>query len=99
MHSKERNEVSKTMKHDKFTITTKELDFMKLNKKIHTYELENGYKPYLFMNEDTIDELVNIIGLSCDELTGVLLNGLRGTYCGMKTFCDNTMQFGDVKMR
>lgn len=99
MQSKERNEVSKTMKHDKFTITTKELDFMKLNKKIHTYELENGYKPYLFMNEDTIDELVNIIGLSCDELTGVLLNGLRGTYYGMKTFCDDTMQFGDVEMR
>lgn len=40
------------MKHDKFTITTKELDFMKMNKKIHTYELENGYKPYLFMNAD-----------------------------------------------
>jgi hypothetical protein len=96
---KERNEVSKTMKYDRFTITTKELAFMKLNKKIHTYELENGYKPYLFMNEDTIDELVNIIGLSCDGLTGVQSNGLCGTYCGMKTFCDNTMQFGEVEMR
>lgn len=96
---KERNKVSKTMKHDRFTITTKKLDFMKLNEKIHTYELENGYKPYLFMNEDTIDELINIIGFSCDGLTGIQSNGLCGTYCGMKTFCDNTMQFGDVEMR
>ena len=51
------------------------------------------------MNEDTIGELVNIIGLSCDGLTGVQSNGLCGTYCGMKTFCDNTMQFCDVEMR
>ena len=87
------------MKPDRFTITTKKLDFMKLNEKIHTYKLENGYKPYLFMNEDTIDELVNIIGLSCDGLTGVQSNGLCGTYCGMKTFCDNTMQFSEVEMR
>lgn len=87
------------MKPDRFTITTKKLDFMKLNEKIHTYKLENGYKPYLFMNEDTIDELVNIIGLSCDGLTGVQSNGLCGMYCAMKTFCDNTMQFGEVEMR
>ena len=49
------------MKPDRFTTTTKKLDFMKLNENIHTYQLKNGYKPYLFMNEDTIDELVNIV--------------------------------------
>ena len=87
------------MKPDRFTITTKELNFMKLNEKIHTYKLENGYKPYLFMNEDTIGKLVNIIGLSYDGLTGVQSNGLCGMYYGMKIFCDNTMQFGDVEMR
>lgn len=37
---KERNEVSKAMKPDRFTITTKKLDFMKLNEKIRAYELE-----------------------------------------------------------
>lgn len=88
------------MKPDRFTITTKKLDFMKLNEKIRIYELENGYKPYLFMNEDTIDELVNIIGLSHDGITGVQSNGLCGMYyCAMKTFCDNTMQFGEVELR
>ena len=87
------------MKPDRFTITTKKLDFMKLNEKIHTYELENGYKPYLFMNEDTINELTNIIGLSANGLSGASPSGYCGTYCGRKTFCDETMQFGDVEMR
>lgn len=38
------------------------------------------------MNEDTIDELVNIIGLSCDGLTGVQSNGLCGMYCAKSTW-------------
>lgn len=99
VQSKERNEVSKAMKPDGFAITTKKLDFMKLNRKIHIYELENVYKPYLFMNEDTIDELVDIIELSCDGLTGTQSNGLCGTYYGIKTFCDNSMQFGEVELK
>lgn len=50
------------------------------------------------MNEDTIGELLNIIGLSSDGITCVNPNGLGGTYYGRKTFCDNTMQFGEVEM-
>ena len=98
-HLKERNEVSKTMKPDRFTIRTNQLDFMKLNEKIYTYELENGYNPYLFMNSDTIDGLTNIVGFHDDGLMGFTPNGYCGTYCGRKTFCDETMQFGEVEMR
>lgn len=87
------------MKPDRFTIRTNQLNLVKLDEKIYAYELENGYKPYLFMNEDTIDELVNVVGLSCGELAGVQSNGLCGTYYAMKFFCDNTMQFGEVEMR
>ena len=87
------------MKHDKFTITTKELNFMKLTEKIHTYELENGYKPYLFMNSDTIEELTSIIGFLPDGLMGASPSGYCGVYCGRKTFCDETMKFGEVEMR
>ena len=87
------------MKPDRFTIRTNQLDLMKLNEKIHTYELKNGYKPYLFINSDTIDELTSIIGFSSDGLMGASPNGYCGAYCGRKTFCDNTMQFGEVEMR
>lgn len=54
------------MKPDRFTIRTNQLDFLKLNERIYTYELDNGYKPYLFMNSDTIDGLRNIEGFSHD---------------------------------
>lgn len=87
------------MEPNRFTIRTNQLDLMKLNEKIHTYELENEYKPYLFMSSDTIDELTSITGFSCDGLMGASPSGYCGTYCGRKTFCDNTMQFGDVEMR
>lgn len=83
------------MKPDRFTITTKNLDFMKINEKIYSYELENGCKPYLFMNKDTIDELTNTV----NSLMDANPSGYCGTYCGRKTFCDNTMQFGEVEMR
>lgn len=87
------------MKPDRFTITTKELDLTKLNYKIEFYELKNGYRPYLFMSSDTINELTNIIGLSANGLSGASPSGYCGTYCGRKTFCDETMQFGEVEMR
>lgn len=87
------------MKPDRFTITTKKLDLMKLNEKILTYELENRYIPYLFMSSDTINELTNIMGFSANGLSGTNPSGYCGTYCGRKTFCDETMQFGEVEMR
>lgn len=87
------------MKPDRFTIRTNQLDLTKLNEKICCYELANGYKPYLFMSSDTINELTNIIGLSANGLSGASPSGYCGTYCGKKTFCDDTMQFGVVEMR
>lgn len=87
------------MKPDKFTIRTNQLDLVKLNEKINTYELENKCKPYLFMSSDTIDELTIIIGFSGDGLIGASPSMYCGTYFGRKTFCDETMQFGEVEMR
>ena len=87
------------MKPDRFTIRTNQLDLTKLNEKICDYELANGYRPSLFMSSDTISELTNIIGLSANGLSGASPSGYCGTYCGKKTFCDDTMQFGVVEMR
>ena len=83
------------MKPERFTIATKNLDFMKINERIYSYEIENGCKPYLFMNKDTIDELTNTVSSMMDTDS----SGYCGMYCGRKTFCDETMQFGEVEMR
>ena len=75
------------------------MNLTKLNEKISDYELINGYKPYLFMSRDTIDELTSIIWFSSDWLMGANPSGYCGMYCGRKTFRDDTMQFGLVEMR
>lgn len=87
------------MKQDRFTIRINQLNLAKLNEKIFDYELINGYKPYLFMSGDTVDELINIAGFSSDGLKSSCSSGYCGTYCGRKTFCDETMKFGEVEMR
>ena len=79
----------------RFTIRTN-LDLMKLNEQIYIYEVENGYKPYLFMSSNMIDIIISIIG---NKLMSVNSSGYCGTYCGSKFFCDNTMKIGEIEMR
>lgn len=51
-------------------ITTTPIDLTKLNKGIDKFECENKYSPYIFMEEDTLDDLINMIGYSSDGLYG-----------------------------
>lgn len=51
-------------------ITTTSIDLTKLNKGIDKFECENKYSPYIFMEEDTLDDLINMIGYSSDGLHG-----------------------------
>ena len=69
-----------------------------LNQNIGGFEYENRYKPYIFMNSSTITELCNTIDLPTVDIPSKS-NGLCGTYMGIKVFCDNTLQFGEVELR
>lgn len=77
----ENEEMKKT-----FSITRKGLDTRKLDKKIDQFKTEEGYDPYIFMNEESLDEFN----------TGV---GILAKYCGYKVFRDNTKEFGEVELR
>lgn len=77
----ENKEMKKT-----FSITRKGLDTKKLDKKINQFKAEVGYDPYIFMNEESLDEF-NI---------GV---GILAKYCGYKVFRDDTKEFGEVELR
>lgn len=77
----ENKEMKKT-----FSITRKGLDTRKLDKKIDQFKTEEGYDPYIFMNEESLDEFN----------TGV---GVLAKYCGYKVFRDNTKEFGEVELR
>ena len=44
----------------KFSIVRTKIDINKLLNNIEEYSIINMVKPYLFMNKDTIDELISI---------------------------------------
>ena len=90
----ERNDLRKT-----FFVTQKSIDYNKFRKKIDDYYMKNGNCPYIFMNDETIDTMIENIGLSSNGLHGVNTKGLCGRFQGNKVFCDNTLQFGEVELR
>ena len=84
---------------EKFSIVRTRIDINKLRNNIVEYSIINKENPYLFMNKDTIDELISIVGYSPDGLFGSQSNYMCGYFQGHKVFCDNTLKFGEVEIR
>lgn len=83
----------------KFSIVKTKIDVNKLLNSIEEYSIINEENPYLFMNKDTIDELVSQIGYKSDGLWGIQSSSMCGYFQGHKVFCDNTLKFGEVEIR
>lgn len=81
-----------------FNITNINID--KLNKNIDEFQISNQFSPYIFMNSDTIGELIKIAGYHSGGMQGVTQQeGIYGTYKGYKVFCDEEKGFGEVELR
>lgn len=83
----------------KFSITKTKIDINKLVANIEEYSVINMTKPYVFMNKDTVDELISQVGYKPDGLWGVQSSCMCGYFHGYKVFCDNTLNFGEVEIR
>ena len=83
----------------KFSIVRTKIDISKLLNNIEEYSIIHMTNPYLFMNKDTIDELISIVGYSPDGLFGSQSNYMCGYFQGHKVFGDNTLNFGEVEIR
>lgn len=83
----------------KFSIIRAKIDIDKLLNNIKEYSIVSLTNPYLFMNKDTIDELISIVGYSPDGLSGSQSNYMCGYFQGHKVFCDNSLKFGEVEIR
>ena len=83
----------------KFSIVKIKIDVNKLLNSIEEYSIINEENPYLFMNKDTINELVSPIGYKPDGLWGIQSSSMCGYFQGHKVFCDNTLKFGEVEIR
>ena len=83
----------------KFSITKTKIDINKLVTNIEEYSIVNMTEPYIFMNKDTIDELISQVGCKPDGLWGTQSSCMCGYFHGYKVFCDNTLSFGEVEVR
>lgn len=83
----------------KVLITKTKIDINKLVTNIEEYSAVNLTKPYIFMNKDTIDELISLVGYKPDGLWGAQSSYMCGYFLGNKVFCDNTLSFGEVEIR
>ena len=83
----------------KFSIVRTKIDINKLLNNIEEYSIINMVKPYLFMNKNTIDELILHVGYKPDGLLGAQSSSMCGYFHGYKVFCDNTLSFGEVEIR
>lgn len=81
-----------------FNITNINID--KLNKNINEFQISNQFSPYIFMNSDTIGELIKMAGYHSVGMQVVIeQEGIYGTYKGYKVFCDEEKGFGEIELR
>lgn len=83
----------------KFSIVKTKIDISKLINNIEEYSIIHMTNSYLFMNKDTIDELISQVGYKPDGLLGAQSSSMCGYFQGHKVFCDNTLSFGEVEIR
>ena len=83
----------------KFSIVKTKIDVNKLLNNIKDCSIINKENPYLFMNKDTIDELILQIRYKPNGFWETQSRGMCGYFQGHKVFCDNTLKFGEVEIR
>ena len=84
---------------EKFSIAKTQIDLTKLSSKIDEFRLIKNESPYIFMNTDTLDELLNIVGFNSDGLMGSQDEFLCGKFRGSKVFGGNTLKYGEIELR
>lgn len=92
--------IDNCLKQEKRMERGESIDIEKLNEKIAEFPITKAHNPYIFMNEDTMRELIAkiIIKYPSDDIT--IKGGYRvGVYQGNKVFIDDTKSFGEVELR
>ena len=84
---------------DKFSIQTKTLDIQMMNMKIQDFIKYNNFRPYIFVNNETIKELDSIIGSGSELCTFKESDCFVGEFTGHRVYQDNTLGFGEVELR
>ena len=83
----------------KINVLQKRLDETKLNEEIQKFEILNNQAAYLFMNEETIDELASVCTpqIYLESTEGI--NGMICYYHGRRVYKNENLKLGEVEIR
>ena len=80
-------------------IAQKQINEDELIKGIQNFELEHNQNAYLFMNQETFNELAIFCELNVDVEINKDSNYTVGHYCGRRVFQNEDLKFGEVEIR
>lgn len=84
---------------EKFSITKSNIDLKKLLSKIDEFIVMKNESPYIFLSQNTLDDLIAIVGYSSYGLMGSENGLMCGRFKGNKVFCGNTLKYGEIELR
>ena len=71
----------------------------KLIETVNNFETTHNQKAYLFMNQETFNELAIFCELNVDIELNKDSNYTAGYYCGRRVFQNEDLKFGEVEIR
>lgn len=80
-------------------ILQKQINENELIKGIQNFELEHYQNAYLFMNQETLNELAIFYALKIDVETTKDGSGIVSSYSGRRVFQNEDLKFGEVEIR
>jgi hypothetical protein len=80
----------------KIDIIDKRINLEKLNEEIQKYEILFDQKAYLFMNQDTADEISALYHTTYGVTKG---SGRIVSYSGNRVYNDEGLKFGEIEIR
>ena len=84
---------------EKFSIVKSNIDLKKLLSKIDEFIVIKNESPYIFLSQNTLDDLISIVGYSSKDLVRSKNGFMCGRFKGNKFFCDDTLKYGEIELR
>lgn len=80
-------------------IAEKRIDGGKLINAVNNFEITHNQNAYLFMNQETLNELAIFYELNVDVEINKDRHYTVGHYCGRRVFQNEDLKFGEVEIR
>ena len=80
-------------------ILQKHVNEEKLIKEVRAFETEHNQNAYIFMNKETLEELVSVCPPLIYFQAAEYSDGVISSYCGRRVYENESLKFGEVEIR